>query len=95
MPSRKEVADLVRHQRNIKIDNILLTLHHLAYTEQSAGNRHAKAKAALDAYIKEIMELPATERPTGDEMAEVVSLDRRRLYQIRDETTQKERGHAG
>lgn len=86
MTTRKEVADRLRNERNIKIDDILLTLHHLAWTEQSTSDRHAEAKTKLDAFIKQVMELPATERPTGAEMSDVIGRDRRRLYQIRDET---------
>lgn len=60
-------------------------VEHLAKLTEEADARNDyywEVKDELDAFIQFVLTLPLNERPPGDEIAEVVGLDRRRLYQI-------------
>lgn len=61
---------------------ILLTLTRMASEAERRAQKYWEAKDELDQYLKTILELPPSERPTGSAMAKVVGRDRRRLYQI-------------
>lgn len=70
-------------EREAHIEHILATLSFLAREADRRANMYWSAKDRLDAYLREVMEMPREERPTGDAMAAAVGRDRRRLYQIR------------
>ena len=70
-------------EREAHIEHILATLSELAREADRRANKYWDAKDHLDAYLREVMEMPQQERPTGEQMAAVVGRDRRRLYQIR------------
>lgn len=69
-------------QREDNINNMLARLSHFARQAETIKEAYWLAKDELDQFVKELMSMPASDRPTGEQMAEAIGRDRRRLYQI-------------
>ena len=99
MPSKSEAQDIVARihaeqrtmdkQRNDNFSTILGTLAQLNDTAQKSKKQAAHDKDQLDTFLRTIFLLPYQDRPTGQQMAEIMGLDRRSLYVIKTRLLKK------